>query len=37
MPYFQHMDRLAVIHMREFRAHDALEFRDQPLLGALLE
>jgi hypothetical protein len=28
----RHFDRLAVIHMHEFRADDPLEFRDQPLL-----
>ena len=33
----EHFDRLAVIHMHEFRADDALEFRDQPLLDALVE
>jgi hypothetical protein len=31
------LDRLAVIHMHEFRADDALEFRDQPLLDPLVE
>jgi hypothetical protein len=34
---FEHFDRLAVIHMDEFRADDPLEFRDQPLLDALVE
>jgi hypothetical protein len=33
----EHLDRLAVIHMHEFRADDPLEFRDQPLLDALVE
>ncbi len=33
----EHMDRLAVIHMHEFRADDALELGDQPLLDALVE
>src|SRR5215472_15971111 len=33
----EHFDRLAVIHMHEFRADDALELRDQPLLDALIE
>ena len=33
----EHSYRLAVIHMHEFRADDALEFRDQPLLDALVE
>ena len=34
---FEHSDRLAVIHMHEFRADDPLEFRDQPLLDPLVE
>jgi hypothetical protein len=33
----EHLDRLAVIHMHEFRADDALEFRDQPVLDGLVE
>jgi hypothetical protein len=33
----EHFDRLAIIHMHEFRADDALEFRHQPLLDALVE
>jgi hypothetical protein len=33
----RHLDRLAVIHMHEFRADDPLEFRDQPLLDPLVE
>ena len=33
----EHSDRLAVIHMHEFRADDPLEFRDQPLLDPLVE
>ena len=33
----EHFDRLAIIHMHEFRADDALEFCDQPLLDALVE
>jgi hypothetical protein len=33
----EHLDRLAVIHMHEFRADDALALRDQPLLDALIE
>ncbi len=33
----EHLDRLAVIHMHEFRADDSFEFRDQPLLDALVE
>jgi hypothetical protein len=33
----ERVDRLAVIHMHEFRAHDPLEFRDQPLLDPLVE
>ena len=33
----EHFDRLAVIHMHEFRPDDAPEFRDQPLLDALVE
>ena len=48
MPYFdrelellvralEHLDRLAIIHMHEFRAYDPLEFGDQPLLDPLVE
>lgn len=38
----EHLDRLAVIHMHEFRMHefradDLLDLRDQPLLDALVE
>jgi hypothetical protein len=33
----EHSDRLAVIHMQEFRADDPLECRDQPLLDPLVE
>jgi hypothetical protein len=33
----EHFDRLAVIHMHELRADDPFEFRDQPLLDALVE
>jgi hypothetical protein len=32
-----HLDRLAVIHMHEFRADDPLELRHQPLLDPLVE
>ena len=33
----EHFDRLAVIHMDEFRADDPLQLRDQPLLDPLVE
>ncbi len=33
----EHLDRLAVIHMHEFRADDPLEFADQPPFDALVE
>ena len=33
----EHLDRLAVLHVHEFRADDALELCDQPLLDALVE
>jgi hypothetical protein len=33
----EHLDGLAVIHMYEFRADDAIEFRDQLLLDTLVE
>jgi hypothetical protein len=33
----ENFDRLAVVHMREFRADDPFEFRDQPILDALVE
>ncbi len=33
----EHLDRLAIIHVHEFRADDPLEFRDQPLLDALVK
>ncbi len=34
---FEHPDRLAVIHMHEFRADDPFELGDQPLLDPLVE
>jgi len=34
---FEHLDRLAIIQMHEFRADDPFEFGDQPLLDALVE
>ena len=34
---FEHFDRPAVIHIHEFRADDPVEFRQQPLLNALVE
>ena len=33
----KHLDRLAVIHMHEFRADDPVGVRDQPLLDPLVE
>ncbi|MGC2204172.1 MAG: hypothetical protein WA633_29015, partial [Stellaceae bacterium] len=33
----EHSDRLAIIHMHECRADNALEFRDQTLLDPLVE
>jgi len=33
----EHFDRLAIIHMPELRADDALELRDEPLLDPLVE
>ncbi len=33
----EHLDRLAVIQMHEFRADDPLELGEQPLLDALVE
>jgi hypothetical protein len=33
----EHLDRFAVIHMHEFRADDAREFRDRPLPDAPVE
>jgi len=33
----EHLDRLAVIHMHEFRADDPLRLCDQPLLDPLVE
>jgi len=33
----EHFDRLAVIHMCEFRAGNAFEFRNEPLFDALVE
>jgi hypothetical protein len=33
----EHLDPLAVVHVHELRADDALEFCDQPLLDQLIE